>query len=77
MERKWQTQRSVCKEYKDALALQASIREELIGDNEEAYRKTHLTDSLLKDAEAALLELNGRLSLREVSRLALDSSASK
>ena len=60
------------KEYKDALALQASIREELIGDNEEAYRKTHLTDSQLKDAEAALLELNGRLSLREASRLALE-----
>lgn len=60
------------KEYKDATALQASVRERLIGDSKEEYRKTHLSDSQLKDAEAALLELNGRLSLREASRLALE-----
>ena len=55
------------KEYKDAAALQASIRERFIGDSNEEYRKTHLSDSQLKDAEAALLELNGRLSLREAN----------
>jgi hypothetical protein len=60
------------KDYKDALALQAEVREKLIGDSEERYLKTHLSDSQLKDAEAALLELNGRLSLREASRLALE-----
>ena len=60
------------KEYKDATALQASIRERLIGDSHEEYRRTHLSDLQLKDAEAALLELNGRLSLREASRLALE-----
>ncbi len=59
------------KEYKDAAALQACIRERFIGDSNEEYRKTHLSDSQLKDAEAALLELDGRLSLREASRLAL------
>lgn len=58
------------KEYKDATALQASVRERFIGDSNEEYRKTHLSDSHLKDAEPALLELNGRLSLRESSRLA-------
>ena len=60
------------KKYKDALALQASITERLIGDSKEEYRKTHLSDSQLKDAEAALLELNGRLSLREASKIALE-----
>ncbi len=61
------------KEYKDATALQASVRERLIGDSKEEYRKTHLSDSQLKDAEPALLKLNGRLSLRESPRLALYS----
>jgi hypothetical protein len=60
------------KEYMDAIALQSSVREQLIGDNEEAYRKTYLSNAQLQDAEAALLELNGRLSLREASRLALE-----
>ena len=60
------------KEYKDAVALQASVRERFIGDSNEEYRKTHLSDPQLKDAEAALLQLHGRLSLREASRLALE-----
>jgi site-specific recombinase XerC len=59
------------KEFKDALALQAQIRERFFGDSKEQYHKTHLTESQLNDAEAALLELNGRLSLREAARLAL------
>ena len=59
------------KEFKDALALQAQIRERLFGDSKEQYHKTYLTESQLNDAEAALLELNGRLSLREAARLAL------
>ena len=33
------------KEYKDATALQASVRERLVGDSKEEYRKTHLSDS--------------------------------
>ena len=41
------------KEYKDATALQASVRERFIGDSNEEYRKTHLSDSQLKEAEAA------------------------
>ena len=60
------------REYKDATALQASVRERFIGDSNEEYRKTHLSDSQLKEAEAALLELNDRLSLREASSLALE-----
>ena len=59
------------KDFKDALALQAQIRERLFGDSKEQYHKTYLTESQLNDAEAALLELNGRLSLREAARLAL------
>ena len=42
MEQKWQTQRNVSKEYKDALALQASIREELISFQRTRCIQQHL-----------------------------------
>lgn len=43
------------KENKDATALQASVRERLTGDSKEEYKKAHLRDSQLEDAEADLL----------------------
>jgi hypothetical protein len=59
------------KHHKDALALQADIREKFVGDSTESFRKTYLTQDQIKDAEAATLELDGRLSLREAARIAL------
>jgi hypothetical protein len=60
------------KHHKDALALQADIREKFVGDSTESFRKTYLTQSQIKDAEAAVLELDGRLSIREAVRIALE-----
>jgi hypothetical protein len=60
------------KHHKDALALQADIREKFFGDSTESFRKTYLTQDQIKDAEAAVLELDGRLSIREAVRIALE-----
>ena len=59
------------KNYNYALALQREIQESIFGDSEETYRKTFLTPEQLRDAEAAIVEIKGRLSLRESARIAL------
>jgi hypothetical protein len=59
------------KNYDDALALKIEIEETIFGDSEETYRKTFLTSEQLRDAEAAIVKIKGRLSLRDSARIAL------
>ena len=60
------------KSYEDALALQCDLKERLFFGSCESFRKTHLSDGELKDAEAAALALGGRLSLLEAAQIALN-----
>lgn len=60
------------KNYDDALALKIEIEESIFGDSEETYRKTFLSPEQLRDAEAAMAEIKGRLSLRDSARIALN-----
>ena len=59
------------KSYEDALALKCDITEEVLFGGQKTFKKTHLSDSQLVDAEAALTVLDGRIGAVEAAQLAL------
>ena len=65
------------KSYEDALAFKCDITEKVLFGSPKAFKKTHLSDSQLVDAEAAFGVLDGRISALEAAQLALKAWKNK
>jgi hypothetical protein len=65
------------KSYEDALAFKCDVAEKVLFGSPKAFKKTHLSDSQLVDAEAAFGVLGGRLSALEAAQLALKAWKNK
>lgn len=59
------------KSYEDALAYKCDITEKVLFGSPKAFKKTHLSNSELLDAEAAFSALGSRLSALEAAQIAL------